>query len=182
VESKRDSYLGKTGAAVAPIFAPLGFGTWEASASLITGIIAKEIVVGTMGEIYAPQAEAEEEAGPAPTLGEDFKEMVVSLGAAFKEAGHNVVSTFGVSSLAAEDEAGETPLKGAVRGAFTPLTSYAFMVFVLLYMPCVVVAIAMRQEFGGWKWFWVAFAYQSVLAWTAALLVYQGGKLLGLGV
>jgi ferrous iron transport protein B len=181
VESKRDSYLGQTGAAVAPIFAPLGFGTWEASASLITGIIAKEIVVGTMGEIYAPQAEAEEAAGPTPTLGEDFQEMFVSLGAAFQEAGHNVVSTFGVSSLAAEDEEGETPLKGAVRGAFTPLTSYAFMVFVLLYMPCVVVAIAMRQEFGGWKWFGVAFAYQSVLAWTMAMLVFQGGRLLGLG-
>jgi ferrous iron transport protein B len=182
VESKRDSYLGQTGAAVAPIFAPLGFGTWEASASLLTGIIAKEIVVGTMGEIYAPSAAAEEETGPTPTLGEDFTEMVVSLGAAFKEAGHNVISTFGVSSLAAEDEEGETPLKGAIRSAFTPLSSYAFMVFVLLYMPCVVVAIAMRQEFGGWKWFWVAFAYQSVLAWTAAMLVYQGGKLLGLGV
>ena len=181
VESKRDSYLGMTGAAVAPIFAPLGFGTWEASASLITGLIAKEIVVGTMGEIYAPQAETEEEAGPTPTLGEDFQEIVVSLGDAFQEAGHNVISTFGVSSLAAEDE-GETPLTGAVRSAFTPLTSYAFMVFVLLYMPCVVVAIAMRQEFGSWKWFGVAFAYQMVLAWTAAMLVYQGGLLLGLGV
>lgn len=181
VESKRDSYLGQTGAVMAPIFAPLGFGTWEASASLLTGVIAKEIVVGTMGEIYAPQAAAEKAAGPTPTLGEDFTEMVSSLGDAFQEAGHNVISTFGVSSLAAEDEAGATPLKDAVRGAFTPLTSYAFMVFVLLYMPCVVVAIAMRQEFGSWKWFGVAFAYQSVLAWTAAMLVFQGGRLLGLG-
>jgi len=72
-------------------------------------------------------------------------------------------------------------LKQVITKAFTPLSAYAFMVFVLLYMPCVVVAIAMRQEFGGWKWFGVAFAYQSVLAWTAALLVYQGGRLLGLG-
>ncbi|HBT82823.1 MAG TPA: ferrous iron transporter B, partial [Desulfuromonas sp.] len=119
--------------------------------------------------------------GPTPTLGEDAREMVVSLGGAFQAAGHNVVSTFGVSSLAAEDEDGATPLKGAVRSAFTPLTAYAFMVFVLLYMPCVVVAIAMRQEFGSWKWFGVAFAYQSLLAWTVALLVYQGGRLFGLG-
>jgi ferrous iron transport protein B len=55
------------------------------------------------------------------------------------------------------------------------------MAFVLLYMPCVVVAIAMRQEFGSWKWFGVAFAYQSVLAWTVALVIYQGGRFLGLG-
>lgn len=181
VESKRDSYLGQTGAAIAPIFAPLGFDTWEASASLITGIIAKEIVVGTMGEIYAPGALEEERTAAAPTLGEDLQEMGSSLLGAFGDAGRNVVSTFGVSSLAAEDDEGATPLKAAVGGAFTPLTAYAFMAFVLLYMPCVVVAIAMRQEFGSWKWFGVAFAYQSVLAWTVALVIYQGGRLLGLG-
>jgi ferrous iron transport protein B len=187
VESKRDSYLGQTGAAIAPLFAPLGFGTWEASASLLTGVIAKEIVVGTMGEIYAPEALAAEVAAEAemaeatPTLGEDLREMVTSFFAAFGDAGANVVSTFGVSSLAAEEDAGATPLKAAVGGAFTPLSAYAFMAFVLLYMPCVVVAIAMRQEFGSWKWFGVAFAYQSVLAWTVALVIYQGGRFLGLG-
>jgi len=185
VESKRDSYLGQAGAAVAPIFKPLGFGTWEAASSLITGIIAKEIVVGTMGEIYAPEALTEADAAAAaeavPTLGEDLKEIVVSFGGALKDAGVNVIGTFGVSSLAAEDEAGESPLKGAVRGAFTPLSAYAMMAFVLLYMPCVVVAIAMRQEFASWKWFGVAFAYQSVLAWSVALIIYQGGRLLGLG-
>jgi ferrous iron transport protein B len=182
VENKRDSYLGKTGAAIAPVFAPLGFGTWEASASLITGIIAKEIVVGTMGEIYAPVAAGKASAEELqPTLGEDLREIVVSFGGAAKAAAANVVTTFGVSSLAVEDESGPSPLKAAVGGAFTPLTAYAFMVFVLLYMPCVVVAIAMRQEFGSWKWFGVAFAYQSALAWSVAFLIYQGGRLLGLG-
>jgi ferrous iron transport protein B len=114
-------------------------------------------------------------------LGEDLREIVVSFGGAFKDAGANVVSTFGVSSLAAEDEEGASPLKTAVGGAFTPLTAYAFMVFVLLYMPCVVVAIAMRQEFGSWKWFGVAFVYQMALAWTVAMVIYQGGTFLGLG-
>ncbi len=182
VENKRDSYLGRTGAAIAPIFAPLGFGTWEASASLITGIIAKEIVVGTMGEIYASPEHIEAKAlEPPPTLGEDLREIGVSLGGAFKAAAANVVSTFGVSSLSTEDESGATPLKAAVGNAFTPLSAYAFMVFVLLYMPCMVVAIAMRQEFGTWKWFGVALAYQSALAWSVALVIYQGGRLLGFG-
>ena len=180
VESKRDSYLGQAGEVIAPIFAPLGFGTWEAASSLITGVIAKEIVVGTMGEIYAPGAAAEEAETAVPSLGEDLVEIVTSFGDAVKGAGAAVFTTFGVSSLAAEDE-GNTPLKDSVRGAFTPLSAYAFMAFVLLYMPCVVVAIAMRQEFGSWKWFGVAFAYQSVLAWSVALLIYQGGTLLGLG-
>jgi ferrous iron transport protein B len=181
IENKRDSYLGRAGQLVAPALAPLGFGTWEAAASLITGVIAKEIVVGTMGEIYAPQAAPSGE--PVPTLGEDLKEIVVSFGAAGRDAVLNVVSTFTPTAFAVdmEAEAEPTPLKGAVAKAFTPLTSVGFMIFVLLYMPCVVVAIAMRQEFGGWKWFGVAFAYQTALAWGMALLVYQGGRLLGLG-
>jgi ferrous iron transport protein B len=177
VESKKDSYLGQAGQVMAPALAPIGFGTWEAASSLLTGVIAKEIVVGTMGEIYAPQSTVKEKVEVTPTLGEDLQEIVVSFGAAAKDA---VTTTLGIQG-AAEEEEDLSSLKLAVQGAFTPLTSYAFMVFVLLYMPCVVVAIAMRQEFGGWKWFGVAFAYQTVLAWGMAFLIYQGGRLLGLG-
>ncbi|MHC1699041.1 MAG: ferrous iron transport protein B [Geobacteraceae bacterium] len=177
VESKKDSYLGQAGQVMAPALAPLGFGTWEAASSLITGVIAKEIVVGTMGEIYAPASAGEKTEEITPTLGEDLKEIVVSFGFAAKNA---VTTTLGIQGEAEEEE-DLSSLKGAVLGAFTPLTSYAFMVFVLLYMPCVVVAIAMRQEFGSWKWFGVAFAYQTALAWGMAFLVYQGGRLLGLG-
>jgi ferrous iron transport protein B len=179
VDSKKDSYLGKAGQVMAPAFAPIGFGNWEAASSLITGVIAKEIVVGTMGEIYAP--EKEEETAEKPTLGEDLKEIVVSFGTAAKDSAANVVSTFGVSSLAAEEEEGQSKLKAAVRQSFTPLSSYAFMAFVLLYMPCVIVGIAMRQEFGTWKWAGVAFAYQTALAWGVAFIIYQGGRLLGFG-
>jgi ferrous iron transport protein B len=182
VEHKKDSYLGKAGQLMAPALAPLGFGSWEAASSLITGVIAKEIVVGTMGEIYAPEAPEAKADEAQPTLGADLKEIAVSFGAAVKESVANVAGTFALSSLSFEDEdAADSPLKAAVRGAFTPLTAVSFMLFVLLYMPCVVVAIAIRQEFGGWKWFGVAFAYQTALAWGVALLVYQGGRLLGLG-
>jgi ferrous iron transport protein B len=179
VASKKDSYLGKAGQVMAPALAPLGFGTWEAASSLMTGVIAKEIVVGTMAEIYAPERKEEDTA--RPTLGEDLKEIVVSFGKAAKEAVGNVVSTLGVSKLSFEGRAGQSRLEEAVRARFTPLTALGFMIFVLLYMPCVVVAIAIRQEFGGWKWFGVAFLYQTALAWSMALLVYQGGRLLGLG-
>jgi ferrous iron transport protein B len=180
VESKKDSYLGKAGQVMAPALAPLGFGSWEAASSLLTGVIAKEIVVGTMGEIYAPAAE-KEAPRPATSLGEDLRQIATSFGGAVKESLGNVVSTVGVSKLSLEEKEDRSALKAAVRGAFTPLTALGFMVFVLLYMPCVVVAIAMRQELGGWRWFGVAFLYQSALAWIVALLVYQGGRFLGLG-
>lgn len=176
VEHKRDSYLGKAGAAIAPIFQPLGFGTWEASSSLITGVIAKEIVVGTMGEIYAPKKE-EEENKETPSVGEELKEIVVSFGGAVKAA----VSTVLNLPQEEEPEDDQTGLQEALKGQFTPLSSFAFMAFVLLYMPCIVVIAAMRQEFGSWKWAGVAIAYSTALAWVVALLIYQGGKLLGFG-
>ncbi|OGT98774.1 MAG: ferrous iron transport protein B [Geobacteraceae bacterium GWB2_52_12] len=174
VESKRDSFLGQAGATIAPIFEPVGFGTWEAASSLITGVIAKEIVVGTMGEIYAPKHENKED---DPTLGEDLKEIVVSFGSAAKTA----VTTLFFIPGEEEAEEDQSALKQAVRAGFTPLSSYAFMAFVLLYMPCVIVGVAMRQEFGSWKWAGVGFLYQTVLAWVVALIIYQGGRFLGLG-
>jgi len=181
VEHKRDSYLGQAGAAVAPALAPLGFGTWEAGASLLTGIIAKEIVVGTMGEIYT-EGDAGEAAEEAPTVGEDLRDIAVGFAAAGRDAVQNVASNLGVVSMAIEEEAGEeTPLQAALRGTFTPLAAIAFMVFVLLYVPCVVVAIAMRQEFGGWKWAGLAVVWQTGVAWLVAFAVFQGGRLLGMG-
>ncbi|MEJ2698420.1 MAG: ferrous iron transport protein B, partial [Desulfuromonadales bacterium] len=172
VQNRHDSYLGKAGQAIAPVFEPLGFGTWEASSSLITGVIAKEIVVGTMGEIYAPQHDSRPE--QPPSLGSDLKEIGTSFVGAVKESAANVTSTFGIASLSFGGDEGSSALTAAVRQNFTPLTAFAFMVFVLLYMPCMVVAIAMRQEFGSWKWFGVSFVYQSALAWGMAFIIYQG--------
>lgn len=197
VENKKDSYLGRTGQVIAPVFEPLGFGNWEAASSLITGLIAKEIVVGTMGEIYVsrePIVEGQEsenksqvlgvegqESQGQPTFTDDLKEIGTSFMKAAGDSAKNVFSTFGIASIVAEEDEEQTGLKPLIQKSFTPLSAYAFMAFVLLYMPCFVVAIAMRHEFGTWKWFGIAFAYQMTLAWVAAFVIYQGGRLLGLG-
>jgi ferrous iron transport protein B len=183
VESKKDSYLGKVGQATAPILQPLGFGKWEASSSLIAGLIAKEIVVGTMGEIYVKKAEEKKKETPA--FVDDLKEVGSSFVKATGASFANVFANVGITSIStAEDPdkaAERAPLKEVLKSQFTPLAAYAFIVFVLLYMPCVIASVAMVQEFGTWKWYGIAFAYQMVLAWGMAALVYQGGRLLGLG-
>jgi ferrous iron transport protein B len=181
VEHRKDSYLGKAGQIIAPVFEPLGFGTWEAASSLVSGLIAKEIVVGTMGEIYVPNAE--EEKKEIPSFTEDMKEVGSSFVGALRDSAVNVVSGIGISSITAQESSEEqeerSPLREVIKGQFTPLSAYAFITFVLLYMPCVVVAIAMKQEFGTWKWFGIAFAYQMALAWIVAFAIFQGGRLLG---
>ena len=184
VEHKKDSYLGRMGQVIAPVLEPLGFGTWEAASSLVSGLIAKEIVVGTMGEIYVPKA-GDEVKKETPTLAEDFKEIGTSFAGAVRDSAVNVASGFGISSITAQESSEEleerSPLRSVIKGQFTPLSAYAFITFVLLYMPCVVVAIAMKQEFGTWKWFGIAFAYQMALAWVVAFGIYQGGRLFRLG-
>ena len=182
VENKKDSYLGKMGQVIAPALEPIGFGNWEAASSLVSGLIAKEIVVGTMGEIYVQKKDEKKE---QPALADDLKEVGTSFAKAVKDSASNVISTFGIASMSSEESAEEkeerSPLRDVIKSKFTPLSAYAFITFVLLYMPCVVVAIAMRQEFGTWKWFGIAFAYQMALAWVVAFAIYQGGRLLGLG-
>jgi ferrous iron transport protein B len=183
VENKKDSLLGKVGQVVAPVFEPLGFGKWEAASSLITGLIAKEIVVSTMSQIYVQEENEEQEEDTG--FGEDLKEIVVSFGSAVKESFENVFSTFKIASISAdeseEDASSHTALRQELNKVFTPLSAYAFMSFVLLYWPCVVVAIAIRQEFGSWKLYGQAIMMHTVVAWIVSFIIYQGGLLLGLG-
>ncbi len=131
------SYIGRLGVAIKPLVAPIGF-NWQMGVSLITGFVAKEVVVSSMGVLYQ--------------LGDDINEKSGNLIAALQD-----------------------PEKGT-----TPLVAYAFMVFVLLYTPCIVSILAMRREIGG-KWMWFAIIFQLLLAWAAAFVIYQGGLLLGLG-
>lgn len=177
VEQKQDSLLGKIGQGVAPLFQPLGFGSWEAGASLISGLLAKEVVISTMGQIYA----VEEKEKNAPTFLEDVTEIGTSFGAALLQAGSNLVSTFGVASLAPEEDEKTGTWRERLREQFTPLGALAFMVFTLFYMPCLVTAVAYKHEFGTWKWFGLAVVLGLGSGYLTALLVYQGGRLLGLG-
>ncbi|MEN2994405.1 MAG: ferrous iron transport protein B [Thermodesulfovibrio sp.] len=174
---KENSLLGKIGKTLSPVFEPLGFGTWEASSSLIAGLIAKEVVVSTMAQIYVTEENKEVEA--EKSLLEEFKDIIVSFVAAIKEAFENLISGFSIKSLSTEEDEELTPLKSKLQGIFTPLSAYAFLAFVLLYWPCVVVGIAMKQEFGSWKIYGQALVIHTIMAWLVAFFIYQGGRILG---
>ena len=74
----------------------------------------------------------------------------------------------------------DTALSLALRENFSPLSAAALLVFVLLYVPCVATLGAIKHEFGT-SWAVTSAVYQTVVAWIAAFIVYQGGHLLGLG-
>lgn len=127
-----ESFGAGIGGFIAPIFAPLGFGTWQAGLSLLTGIVAKEIVVANMMIVYG-LAETATTADFAALMGQTF----------------------------------------------TQLSAYAFMVFVLLYTPCVGVIGVIKRETNSWKWTIFSVVYQFIVAWIVALIVYRLGLLLG---
>lgn len=180
VKDKKDTILGRMGTAISPIFKPLGFGSWEASSSLITGLIAKEVVVGTMSQIYV-QKNNEIDNISKKTLSEDLKEITNSFITAVKDSFENIFGSIVIKSLTTEETHDEKeerkPLRQSLHNLFTPISAYAFIVFVLLYWPCVVVGIATKQEFGTWKVYASAVLVHSIIAWTLSFIVYQIGNL-----
>ena len=126
-QQQENSYIGRIGKAIEPAIEPLGF-DWKLGIGILSGVGAKELVVSSLGVLYADDAEAD-----------------------------------------------QTTL--AQRLPITPLVAYGYMVFILLYFPCVATLAAIRQEAGGWKWAAFAAAYTTVLAWIMSFAVYQIGGL-----
>jgi ferrous iron transport protein B len=179
VEQQRDSVFGNVSAAVAPVFEPLGFGNWEAAGSLVSGFIAKEIVVSTMSQIYVGEEGAA--TNEATSFGQDLREIITGFATATVEAGRVFASIIpGVNLTDNEGEAEDTALSAALRTNFSPLAAVALVAFVLLYVPCVATLAAIRHEFG-WKWTVFSAGYQLALAWVVAFVIYQGGRFLGIG-
>jgi ferrous iron transport protein B len=170
---------------ISPLFAPLGFGSWEATSSLMTGFVAKEVVVSTMGQVYGIQ-DAEEVIEPTSFL-EDIREIVTSFIGATIDTIKSLPLIVGIDLFESEQEAEPSTLTGAIQdgfeassGRYGTLAALAFMVFVLIYTPCMVAVAAEKQELGS-KWMWVSAIGQLILAWVMAFIVFQGGKLLGFG-
>ena len=127
VSDSADSLLATVGTVLAPLFAPLGFGDWRVSTALITGFIAKESVISTLGILTGAGAEVTAE---------------------------------------------------ALGTLFSTVTALSFLVFTLLYTPCVAAISAVKRELGsGWKAAGVALS-QCAVAWVVSFLVYHAALLL----
>ncbi len=140
-EAMDESFLATLGGWMSNLFALQGFGTWEAGAAVLSGIMAKETVISTIGVLY----------------------------------GVADVSTEAADAI----ESAGTMMGTGMGTAFTTLSALAFMVFSQLYTPCATALGTIKKEAGGWKWMIFSAVYQFAIAWFVALLVYQGGRLLG---
>ena len=139
---QQNSYIGRLGMFIEPVMRPLGF-DWKMSVAVLTGISAKEVVVGTLGVLY----QAGENDSQNSSLIQKLRDQVYNYG---PQAG-----TF----------------------VFTPLVAMSFMIFILIYFPCIGVVTAISRESGSWKWAIFIVLYTTLLAYVASLGVFQLGKL-----
>lgn len=178
VDDQQQSLFGRFSAGLAPVLAPAGFGTWESSGALVTGFIAKELVVSSLAQIYTSVSPSEV---PTVPIGQEVRQMITGFGEAVVTATKTLISLIpGVTLQPEEAVAEDTSLSRALQQHFSPLSAVSFLVFVLLYVPCVATIGAIKQEFGG-RWALTSAVYQTAVAWMAAVLVFQAGLLLGWG-
>ncbi|KAB8144684.1 ferrous iron transport protein B [Chloroflexia bacterium SDU3-3] len=179
-----ESAFASVSRAFAPLFAPLGFSSWQTSGALVSGFVAKEVVVSTMAQVYdVEEASAEE----TPTFQEDLVGIGTSFGAAVVDTVKSIPLIVGINLFGNAGDETPTGLPAAIEQGFNQssgghgaLAALAFMVFVLLYTPCMVAAAATRHELGS-KWMWFSIFGQLGIAWVVAVIVFQVGRALGLG-
>ena len=135
-EQQEHSFIGYVGKAMEPVLEPLGF-DWRMGVGIVAGVGAKELVVSTLGVMYADGQPAD---GPV-------------------------------------DE-GDTRLQRALVRSVSPAAALAYMVFILLYFPCIATIAAIKNESGGWKWAIITAVYTILLAWVASFMTYRIALLL----
>lgn len=142
-QQQEHSFIGYVGKAMEPALKPLGF-DWKMGVGIVAGVGAKELVVSTLGVMYADEEPLQE--------------------------------TAAVSSESANEDnhhSEETRLQRALLKAVTPAGALAYMVFILLYFPCIATFVAIRNEAGGWKWAILTAVYTIILAWIMAFITYN---------
>jgi ferrous iron transport protein B len=124
VDGAADSMLATIGRFISAVFIPLGFPDWRVSTALMTGFMAKEVVIST---------------------------LAVLTGASIAELGDSL------------------------HTLFTPRAAFSFLVFTLLYTPCVAAVSVVKRELGNWKGTTFVILYQTLFAWLMAFCAYQAG-------
>ena len=145
-QQRENSYIGYVGKTIEPVLEPLGF-DWRMGVGIVSGVGAKELVVSTLGVMYSGYN---------------------------SDAEHVISRSDSDVALSSSDPAsGHTSLSAALQQSVTPAGALAYMVFILLYFPCIATFIAIRNETGSWKWALITAVYTIVLAWLAAFATFH---------
>lgn len=185
-DNSEKSVLSAAAKAVTPIFKPMGIeqDNWPATVGIITGLLAKEVVVGTLDALYSkidkPIGEAAEEEAPF-SLSESLAAALQTVPDNLMSVADNLLDPLGFSIVddiadqekAAETQAVDISTFGAMHKRFDgKIGAFAYLLFILLYFPCVAATGAMYRETGtGWTLLGVG--WSTGLAYATAVIFYQ---------
>lgn len=175
-QDSENSLLSTVSKVVTPVFAPIGIeqDNWPATVGIITGIFAKEAVVGTLNSLYAP---SNEEAGEYDLMA-SLEEAVMSIpenlaGLSFSDPLGIEVGDLSDSNAVAEEQEVDVSIFGNLKGHFVSgNAAFAYLIFILLYTPCVAAMGAYVREFGV-KYARFIAVWTMGLAYGSAALYYQ---------
>ncbi|ECW8872846.1 Fe(2+) transporter permease subunit FeoB [Salmonella enterica] len=175
VDNINDSALASVSRVITPVFKPIGVheDNWQATVGLFTGAMAKEVVVGTLNTLYTAENIQDEAFNPA-----DFHLGDELLGAV-DDTWQSLKDTFSLSVLANPIEASKgdgemaTGAMGVMDQKFgSAAAAYSYLIFVLLYVPCISVMGAISRESSrGWMSFSILWGLN--IAYSLATLFYQ---------
>ncbi len=176
-----NSVLSLVSRAVTPVFRPMGIRdeNWPATVGLFTGVFAKEAVVGTLDSLYAQIELQEQNTATAEEPPFDFAGGIAAAFAAipngFRGFFGGLQDPLGLSGALEEtavSEASEHATMVARFGEHGPKSAFAYLLFILIYAPCVSAMAAVHREIGpGWMLLFTS--YLTLLAWVAATLYFQ---------
>ena len=175
VNNINDSALASVSRVFTPLLEPIGIqgDHWQATVGLFTGAMAKEVVVGTLNTLYTAENIQEEEFNPA-----EFS-LTAELSDAVGETWQSLKDTFSLSVLANPIEASKgdgemaTGTMGVMSEKFgSAAAAYSYLIFVLLYVPCISVMGAISRESSrGWMGFSILWGLN--IAYSLSTLFYQ---------
>ncbi len=166
---------------VTPVFRPMGIEdkNWPATVGLFTGIFAKEAVVGTLDSIYGQlEGQNADVAANAPVAFDFWNGIIdafAAIPAGFEGFGQSLLDPLGLSGAMGEiqtDDRSKYDTMVAHFGKTPERAAFAYLLFVLIYAPCVAAMAAIGREIGA-KWMVFAVSYLTMLAWVVATLYFQ---------
>lgn len=177
-EDSQESLLSVASQKITPVFSPMGIeeDNWPATVGIVTGIFAKEAVVGTLNSLYSTADGGDGELTP---LMDSFSEALATIpanlfGIVMEDPLKLSVGHVEDKTLAAEEQGVDQSTFGALQAGFSgQLAAFSYLLFILLYTPCVAAMGALVNEFGS-RWATFAATWTFALAYGSATVVYQG--------
>jgi ferrous iron transport protein B len=174
-EASAQSLLSLMGQWITPLFSPMGIhqDNWPATVGLLTGMLAKEVVVGTLNSLYAQVGHLGEAAAAHFDFWGGIQSALWSIPHNLSQLGSALWNP--VLASAAESDVSQSVYGMMAQRFDGQVGAYAYLLFVLLYIPCVSTMAVIRQE-ANRQFMWTSVIWSFVVAYAAAVVFYQAAQ------